>query len=244
MCSVNPKMCLRIALAISLVDAVAGERVRVDDMHAVLINATRHGDRLEPVSLDANQQGNTYDFHTSSQADQLMQQLNAQAEWTAFLSELNAALKSDDQILQNTRGKNLAAQFNSDAHSKGKLQEWKVTFYTRFVIHEGGEKGGSHRLVIEPESSNRFYEKHVGRSGEWDRACCCQFQDKPYCKYSWFRSGRCCKFKYGDISRYGCSLSWLPKSTEKVADTGTAGGCYDGPAPPSFPGWKFAEVVE
>merc|ERR1719291_1273317 len=140
-------MCFRIALAVSLFGAVAGERSLVADMDAVLVNATRHGDRQEPVVLMAEKHPakffayESYDFHTSPQADQLMQQLNAQAEWTAFLSELNAALKSSDQVSHNKKGKKLAAKFNTDVHLQGKLQGWKVTFYTRFVRTEGGVNG-------------------------------------------------------------------------------------------------------
>merc|ERR1719149_157977 len=100
-----------------------------------------------------------------------------------------------------------------------------------------------HYLAIELEASNRFYEKHVGRSGEWDRACCCEemlARDMESCKYSWSESGHCCKFKYGDIARYGCSIGWFSKSKLKVDDD----NCWSGPEVPPFPGWKSAEFVD
>jgi len=232
-----------------MVGAAAGYRIQGGDLQAVLGNATRRGDRPEPVSLMATRHPakffayETYVFQTSPQADSLMQQLNAQVEWTAFLRDLNVELQSSDQIAQNTRGKHLAARFNSDTHAQGKLQGWKVTFYSRFTRTEGGLQGGvhfdgNHYLVVDPESNNRFYEKHVNRWGEWDRACCCKESPENECDYSW-SSGKCCKFKYGDISRYGCSLEWMPKSKEKVDDA----KCWSGPAVPSFPGWKWSEFI-
>lgn len=220
------------------------------DMDAVLVNVTRLGDRQEPVVIMAEMHPakffayNTYDFHTTPQADQLMQQLNAQADWTAFLIKLNAALKSSDQVAQNPRGLKLAEKFNSEAHLQGKLQGWKVTFYTRFTrsesgVNGGGDFDGNHYLVIEPQSSNRFYEKHVGRWGEWDRACCCKEAPETDCKFSW-SGGKCCKFKYGDISKNGCKSGFWSKSLEKVDDA----SCQSGPDVPSFPGWKLAEFVD
>ncbi|CAK0838344.1 unnamed protein product [Prorocentrum cordatum] len=154
-----------------MVGAAAGYRIQGGDVQAVLGNATRRGDRPEPVSLMATRHPakffayETYVFQTSPQADSLMQQLNAQVEWTAFLRDLNVELQSSDQIAQNTRGKHLAARFNSDTHAQGKLQGWKVTFYSRFTRTEGGLQGGvhfdgNHYLVVDPESNNRFYEKH------------------------------------------------------------------------------------
>jgi len=263
-------MCFRIALVFSLVGAVAGERSLIADMDAVLVNAPPHVDRQEPVVLMAEKHPakfmtyESYDFHTTPQADQLMQQLNAQEEWLVFLSELNGNLTSErDQVVQNPRGLRLAAQFNSDAHSQVhsplKLQGWKVTFYTHFTRTEcevpGGcgntSRSGNHFLVIEPESSNRFYEKHEwvsdGRRGEWDRACCCK--ESPNCA-----GGQCCKFRYGDIMKNGCSpeQEWVQIGEKQVALNPSPSlgkqvddaNCRSGPDVPPFPGWQSAEFID
>jgi hypothetical protein len=239
-------MCFRIALAILLLGVVAGERSRVDDMQAVLVNATRHGDRLEPVLLGATLHPSsgvgydTYDFDTTPQATALMQQLGALTEWTAFLSQVNGALKSGDQIAQNSHGKQLAAGFNTAAHSQGTLQGWKVTFYSKFTRVDNARNPGfsaRHFLVIEPQSSYQFHEKHAGFAGEWDRACCCKDTSESACQHSW-SDGKCCKFKYGDISKNGCSLEWFTSSKEKVDDA----KCWAEPEAP-FGGWKYAEMM-
>jgi hypothetical protein len=244
-------MCFRIALAVLLLGAVAGERVLVDDMQAVLVNATRHGDRLEPVLLKATLhpssgfgQYETYDFHTTPQATALMQQLGALTEWDAFLSQVNGALKSGDQIAQNSQGKQLAAGFNTAAHSQGKLQEWKVTFYSKFTRVDNARDPGfsaSHYLVIEPQSSYQFHEKHAGFAGEWDRACCCKEKEESACQNSW-SDGMCCKFKYGDIGKNGCSSggvsSWFSSSPDQVEGA----KCWAEPDAP-FGGWKYAEMT-
>jgi len=261
-------MCFRIALVVSLVGAVAGERSLIADMDAVLVNASPH---QEPVVLMAEKHPAKFmtyescDFHTTPQADQLMQQLNAQEEWLVFLSELNGNLTSErDQVVQNPRGLRLAAQFNSDAHSQVhsplKLQGWKVTFYTHFTMTEcevpGGcgntSRSGNHFLVIEPESSNRFYEKHEwdrpdGRRGEWDRACCCK--ESPNCA-----GGQCCKFRYGDIMKNGCSpeQEWVQIGEQQVALNPSPSlgkqvddaNCRSGPDVPPFPGWQSAEFID
>lgn len=229
---------------------MTGERFKVHDMEAALLNATVHADRFETIDLMADahpaRPERTYTIHTSPQADELMQQLNTQEEWIGFLSELNAALKADDQIAQNTRGKSLAARFNSDCHQSGKLRGWKVTFATRFWwTGPRGTHDGTHHLLIEPASSTKFYEHHVGKGGNmFGRICCCKWEDvSERCKYSWeysrvARYGRCCKFKYGDTDRYGCKMSWVTKSDMHEEDNSK---CSRGPAVPSFPGWKYAE---
>jgi hypothetical protein len=249
-------MCFRISWAVLLLGAVAGERFRVDDMQAVLVNATRHGDRLEPVLLWATLQPSsgfgyeTFDFERGRSVNDwkacaLMQQLGALTEWEAFLSQVNGVLKSGDQIAQNSQGKHLAAGFNTAAHSQGKLQGWKVTFFSKFMRVDNARNPGfraMHFLVIEPQSSYQFHEKHAGFAGEWDRACCCKDASESACQHSW-SDGKCCKFKYGDISKNGCSsgglTSWLFSSSPDPVE---GAKCWAEPEAP-FGGWKYAEML-
>lgn len=217
--------------------SAVGKRVVVHEATNLVSESGSQGPQLKAKRTIATFGSDTYQFDENDAAaiaaSEVMAGLNLKAEWSAFLTNLNQEIKSGSIASVNAKGKELAAAFNSHLHGEGK----KVTFYTRrgrtrAVGHVGQSVGfyANHFLQIREESDNTFLEMHENKWGSFDRVCCCRQSEASDCKFS-AADGKCCKFKYGDTVKHGCSVNWFPKSTEKVDDA----MCKNGPEAPAPP---------